>query len=109
MTDEELIAELEELAVEQDAVAAMVEGAGAEMRAALLRSAASRIEGLAWRTMESAPLGSAIVYEPTWGVSEAHLYDSGRWIIASTNGRIMTCFPTHWMPLPAPPALGEGE
>jgi len=58
-----------------------------------------------WQPIETARRGKkVIIFDPRWGVTEGMLFDSGDWGLATFNGQIMKANPTHWMPLPPPPA-----
>jgi len=50
-----------------------------------------------------------LIYDPRWGVAEGLRMDSGKWGLATFNGQIIEAHPTHYRPLPPPPAIdGEG-
>ncbi len=66
-----------------------------------------------WRAIETAPtIGHMLVFHERHGedlVSEAFRFDNGKFGLATFNGSIMNCEPTHWRPLPASPTAAPSK
>lgn len=77
-----------------------------------------------WLPIESAPRGGEdiILFTPEsdigyfWGIHIGHFHmdheDESMWLVADDGDGLWTTNPTHWQPLPAPPAdavKGWGE
>lgn len=79
------------------------------VRADAILAARPGAEGDAdWQPIETAPKGGSMLVTAEHNgetiVAEALRFSSGTFGLASFNGTMPRCKPTHWRPLPAPPA-----
>lgn len=55
----------------------------------------------AWQPIETAPKKTdLLLYDPEVGIGIGHIFSGDYWQIGEDD----FCHPTHWMPLPDPPA-----
>lgn len=78
--------------------------------AELVLAAAGRAAAEGWRPIETAPKDGSAILTPegiTWWHKESWM--SGRWECCGNGDAFTFMGPTHWMPLPAPPAPPSQE
>jgi len=67
------------------------------------------LEGQGWQPIETAPKDTAVlIYNLRWQVGHFNTAEN-RWLGAERSGDLEQFPPTHWQPLPAPPAPSEAQ